>query len=286
MTGRPDHDKGGEVLYSLHTPHQKRSRPGSYAPKIFLPHLPSRPKNFRDNTGRVRKKSGVPDRTGKIVGPPLHNERCLSKPASGNGVRPRRNDFCSIRDRARKNFAGRLDRPKNISGSYGSCRKKFWRERDRPGAHIEKDRALARRFQTIEVPELNVDDTVKVLRGLRRHYKEFHGVTYSPRALRLAPSWPNATWPSASCPTKPSTSSTRRAPSSSCAAARDRRQRRQECSALARSRARHRGGAGHHGTHSAAASGSNDRERLRNLETEIKARIFGQDKAVEKPEAS
>ncbi|HEX7507450.1 MAG TPA: AAA family ATPase, partial [Polyangia bacterium] len=52
--------------------------------------------------------------------------------------------------------------------------------------HIEKDRALARRFQTIEVSELNVTDTVKVLRGLRRHYEDFHGVKYSPKSLRMA----------------------------------------------------------------------------------------------------
>ena len=53
-------------------------------------------------------------------------------------------------------------------------------------SHIEKDRALLRRFQTIEVSELNVPDTVKVLKGLRRHYEDFHGVKYSPKALRMA----------------------------------------------------------------------------------------------------
>ncbi|HEY0711593.1 MAG TPA: AAA family ATPase, partial [Polyangia bacterium] len=45
-------------------------------------------------------------------------------------------------------------------------------------SYIEKDRALARRFQTIEVGEPSIEDAVKVLRGLRPRYEEFHGVTY------------------------------------------------------------------------------------------------------------
>jgi ATP-dependent Clp protease ATP-binding subunit ClpA len=78
--------------------------------------------------------------------------------------------------------------------------------------YIEKDRALARRFQPIEVSELSVDDTIKVLQGLRKHYEEFHGVRYTDR-LRCAwpPSCLTGTSPTASCPTRPSTSSTRRA---------------------------------------------------------------------------
>jgi ATP-dependent Clp protease ATP-binding subunit ClpA len=53
-------------------------------------------------------------------------------------------------------------------------------------SYIEKDRALARRFQMIEVDEPSVDDTVKVLEGLRGRYEEFHGVTYSDESLRAA----------------------------------------------------------------------------------------------------
>ncbi|MGD0524745.1 MAG: Clp protease N-terminal domain-containing protein, partial [Polyangiaceae bacterium] len=44
--------------------------------------------------------------------------------------------------------------------------------------YFEKDRALSRRFQRVEVNEPSVDDTVKILEGLRKHYEEFHGVTY------------------------------------------------------------------------------------------------------------
>jgi ATP-dependent Clp protease ATP-binding subunit ClpA len=53
-------------------------------------------------------------------------------------------------------------------------------------SHFEKDRALARRFQKVEVPEPGVEDTVKILEGLRSRYEEFHGVRYADQALRAA----------------------------------------------------------------------------------------------------
>ena len=53
-------------------------------------------------------------------------------------------------------------------------------------SHFEKDRALSRRFQRVEVNEPSVEDTVKILEGLRPQYEEFHGVTYQAEALRAA----------------------------------------------------------------------------------------------------
>jgi ATP-dependent Clp protease ATP-binding subunit ClpA len=53
-------------------------------------------------------------------------------------------------------------------------------------SHFEKDRALARRFQKVEVVEPSVDDTVLILEGLRPRYEEFHGVRYTPEAVRAA----------------------------------------------------------------------------------------------------
>ena len=53
-------------------------------------------------------------------------------------------------------------------------------------SYIEKDRALARRFQTIEVGEPSIEETVQVLRGLRERYEEFHGVIYTDKSLRAA----------------------------------------------------------------------------------------------------
>ncbi len=52
--------------------------------------------------------------------------------------------------------------------------------------HLEKDSALARRFQKIEVGEPSVDETRRILDGLRPKYEEHHGVTYSPEALEAA----------------------------------------------------------------------------------------------------
>jgi len=51
---------------------------------------------------------------------------------------------------------------------------------------FEKDRALARRFQKIDVVEPSVDDTTKILHGLKEKYEAHHGVRYSNNALRAA----------------------------------------------------------------------------------------------------
>lgn len=49
--------------------------------------------------------------------------------------------------------------------------------------HIEKDAALERRFQPVQVPETTVPETLAILKGLRRHYEEFHGVEVSDEVL-------------------------------------------------------------------------------------------------------
>ncbi|MET1033371.1 MAG: ATP-dependent Clp protease ATP-binding subunit, partial [Candidatus Saccharimonadales bacterium] len=49
--------------------------------------------------------------------------------------------------------------------------------------HIEKDAALERRFQPVTVPETTVPETLAILKGLRKHYEEFHGVTVSDEVL-------------------------------------------------------------------------------------------------------
>jgi ATP-dependent Clp protease ATP-binding subunit ClpA len=52
--------------------------------------------------------------------------------------------------------------------------------------YFEKDRALVRRFQKIDVAEPSVEDTVKILRGLKPYYEEHHAVRYTAEALRAA----------------------------------------------------------------------------------------------------
>ena len=51
---------------------------------------------------------------------------------------------------------------------------------------FDKDRALSRRFQKIEVLEPSEDETVQILHGLREHYAKHHGVTYADEALAAA----------------------------------------------------------------------------------------------------
>ncbi len=53
-------------------------------------------------------------------------------------------------------------------------------------SHFEKDRALVRRFQKIDVNEPTVEDAVKILRGLKSHYEKHHRVRYTNDALRSA----------------------------------------------------------------------------------------------------
>ncbi|MBI5498446.1 MAG: ATP-dependent Clp protease ATP-binding subunit ClpA [Deltaproteobacteria bacterium] len=61
------------------------------------------------------------------------------------------------------------------STTYQEYRQKF-----------ERDRALVRRFQKVDINEPTVGETIRILHGLKKHYEEFHGVTYSRPALRAA----------------------------------------------------------------------------------------------------
>jgi ATP-dependent Clp protease ATP-binding subunit ClpA len=51
---------------------------------------------------------------------------------------------------------------------------------------FEKDRALARRFQKIDVPEPNLEETYQILKGLKSRFEEHHNVKYTLQALRKA----------------------------------------------------------------------------------------------------
>ena len=52
--------------------------------------------------------------------------------------------------------------------------------------HFEKDRALSRRFQKIDVNEPSVPDTIKILKGLKEYFEEHHGVKYTADAVKTA----------------------------------------------------------------------------------------------------
>ncbi|WP_420858598.1 ATP-dependent Clp protease ATP-binding subunit ClpA [Marivivens marinus] len=52
--------------------------------------------------------------------------------------------------------------------------------------HFEKDRALSRRFQKIDVNEPSVEDTVKILKGLKPYFEEHHDIKYTSDAIKAA----------------------------------------------------------------------------------------------------
>ncbi|MEH0196728.1 ATP-dependent Clp protease ATP-binding subunit ClpA [Caulobacter sp. CCNWLY153] len=79
--------------------------------------------------------------------------------------------------------ASNLLKPALASGTLrcmGSTTYKEFRQ------HFEKDRALVRRFQKIDVNEPTVEDTIKILKGLKTYYEDFHKLKYTAEALKVA----------------------------------------------------------------------------------------------------
>jgi ATP-dependent Clp protease ATP-binding subunit ClpA len=52
--------------------------------------------------------------------------------------------------------------------------------------HFEKDRALARRFQKIDVNEPSVEDSIKILKGLKPYFEDHHGIKFTSEAIKTA----------------------------------------------------------------------------------------------------
>ncbi|CAA7613373.1 ATP-dependent Clp protease ATP-binding subunit ClpA [Magnetospirillum sp. UT-4] len=79
--------------------------------------------------------------------------------------------------------ASNLLKPALASGSLrciGSTTYKEFRN------HFEKDRALVRRFQKIDVNEPSVEDSIKILNGLKPYYESHHRVRYTPDAIKAS----------------------------------------------------------------------------------------------------
>ncbi|CAN7324494.1 ATP-dependent Clp protease ATP-binding subunit ClpA [Phenylobacterium sp. LjRoot164] len=79
--------------------------------------------------------------------------------------------------------ASNLLKPALASGTLrcmGSTTYKEFRQ------HFEKDRALVRRFQKIDVNEPTIEDTIKILKGLKTYYEEFHKLRYTNDAIKSA----------------------------------------------------------------------------------------------------
>ena len=52
--------------------------------------------------------------------------------------------------------------------------------------HFEKDRALVRRFQKLDIFEPSIEDSKRILQGIAKHYEEYHGIEFEPEALDAA----------------------------------------------------------------------------------------------------
>ncbi len=79
--------------------------------------------------------------------------------------------------------ASNLLKPALASGTLrcmGSTTYKEFRQ------HFEKDRALVRRFQKIDINEPTIEDTIKILKGLKTYYEEFHKLRYTNDAIKAA----------------------------------------------------------------------------------------------------
>lgn len=78
--------------------------------------------------------------------------------------------------------AGNVIKPALARGEFqlvGSTTQKEYRD-------IEKDNALARRFQPIQVEEPSVEDTISILKGIQKRYEDYHHVHYTPEAIKAA----------------------------------------------------------------------------------------------------
>jgi ATP-dependent Clp protease ATP-binding subunit ClpA len=150
-------------------------------------------------------------------------------------------------------------------------------------SYIEKDRALARRFQSIEVEEPSIPETIKVLKGLRSKYEEFHGIKYTDKALRVAAELSSRYLQDRRLPDKAIDLL-----DEAGAALKIKELGRPAGRARKSSRPRVVSSRQIEGVVATMARippkrvASDDRERLQRLETDLKAKIFGQDGAVER----
>jgi ATP-dependent Clp protease ATP-binding subunit ClpA len=138
---------------------------------------------------------------------------------------------------------------------------------------FEKDHALARRFQKIDVVEPSVPETIEILKGLRSRFEEHHQVTYTEEALKVAAELAARHINERHLPDKAidvideAGARLRLQPAATRETVVDVRHIEDVVARIARIPPK--------------TVSSNDKETLRNLERNLKLVIFGQDKAVE-----
>jgi ATP-dependent Clp protease ATP-binding subunit ClpA len=144
--------------------------------------------------------------------------------------------------------------------------------------HFEKDRALARRFQKIDVTEPSPGETVRILEGLRGRYEAFHHVRYDDAALRAAAELSSRYLHDRRLPDKAIDVMDEAGADVRLAAADEENEDAAAWPAEGEDVVE-RILAGMAQIPPRTVAGS-DRERLRTLEAELKARVFGQDAAI------
>jgi ATP-dependent Clp protease ATP-binding subunit ClpA len=137
---------------------------------------------------------------------------------------------------------------------------------------IERDRALARRFQKIDVGEPSVADSIEILKGLRARYEEHHGVTYTDAALEAAAKLSSVHINERLLPDKAIDVIDE-------AGARERLKPASERTNVVDEEAIEKVVSHMAGVPVKRVSAS-DKDRLKSLEAELRSRIFGQDEAI------
>ena len=143
---------------------------------------------------------------------------------------------------------------------------------------FDKDRALSRRFQKIDVEEPNVPDTIKILMGLKSRFESFHGLKYSNESIKTAVELSSRYMSDRKLPDKAidvideTGASQKLKPLSKRKKTINQKDIEQTISTMARIPSKH--------------ITRDDSERLKDLDKSLKRFIFGQDKAVEEVVAS
>ena len=165
--------------------------------------------------------------------------------------------------------ASNLLKPALVSGELRCIGASTWEEY----RGFEKDRAFSRRFQPIEVLEPSVEETVAILEGLRGRYESFHGVTFTPEAIRGAAELSHRWLHDRRLPDKAidlldeASAAVKLAADEGETPVVGVEAVEQTLASLARI--------------PPASASTDDRERLRTLEVRMKERVFGQDSAIE-----
>lgn len=141
--------------------------------------------------------------------------------------------------------------------------------------HFEKDRALARRFQKIDVREPSVEESVEILEGLKSRYEEHHNVKYSKAAVRAAVELSAKHITSRFLPDKAIDVMDEVGAAVRIQSGRDQKTKNiavKDIEKVVASMAQI----------PTKSVSSSDRSKLQNLDSDLKAKIFGQDGAIEK----